>query len=93
MAIEQVDKNSQLAIGPNADQDLRVAPNRRLQQRQRAVAHLPGLDLGDFILPGCHSELGCLLGLYNDNKTHVHSLRGFWRSALVSGVSNPASHY
>ncbi len=33
--------NSQLAIRPNADQHLRVAPHSRLQQRQRPIAHLP----------------------------------------------------
>ena len=33
--------NSQLAIRPDANQHLRMAPHSRLQQRQRAVAHLP----------------------------------------------------
>jgi len=35
------DPNSQLAIRPDANQHLRVAPHSRLQQRQRPVAHLP----------------------------------------------------
>lgn len=33
--------NSQLAIRPDANQHLRVAAHSRLQNRQRAIAHLP----------------------------------------------------
>ena len=33
--------NSQLPIRPNANQHLRMTPHRRLQNRQRAIAHLP----------------------------------------------------
>lgn len=145
--------NSQLAVRPNANQHLRVAPHSRLQERQRPVAHLPLFLSGSSVkarvsvrpsssdrridrilpqtnsrrplqsnnLPAEQSHTLCmrqkknkqarhqhpirdskraLTGVEgrgegdpetNKQNTHVHSLRGFWSSALVGVVISDSS--
>ena len=56
MAVEGLDAGQQLAVVPDRDQHLRVAPHRRLQDRERPRAELVLLEQGDLVL----SVVGCV---------------------------------
>ena len=51
VAVEGLDAGQQLAVVPDRDQHLRVAPHRRLQDRERARAELVLLQQRDLVLP------------------------------------------